>query len=189
MNKDMASRGQVLLSISRASISTALGKPLSTPESEPWLKEQGACFVTLKQDGKLRGCIGTLEAHRPLLADVKANAQAAALRDTRFSPLTLAELDETIIEVSVLTPKEPLTFTSEENACEQLQPGIDGVVIEYGRHRSTFLPQVWEQLPTTAEFMTYLKQKAGLARDFWAQDIRIYRYKVEKWSEADLPQR
>jgi len=187
MNEDMANRGQVLLPIARSSISTALGNPFNVPESELWLKEQGACFVTLKQNKQLRGCIGTIEAHRPLLDDVKANAQAAALRDPRFSPLTLSELDITQIEVSILTSKEPLAFTSEANVYEQLQPGIDGVVIEYGRYRGTFLPQVWEQLPSAAEFMMHLKQKAGLPGNFWAEDLRIYRYRVQKWAEADSP--
>lgn len=184
MNEDMAKRGQVLLPIARSSISTALGKPFLADESKSWLNEQGASFVTLKQNQILRGCIGTIEAHRSLLSDVKANAQAAALRDPRFSPLRLSELDSIQIEVSVLTPKQPLTFTSETNAYEQLQPGIDGVLIEYGRYRGTFLPQVWNQLPSTHEFMMHLKQKAGLPRNFWAEDLRIYRYRVDKWSEA-----
>lgn len=177
--------GEKLLPIARASISTALGKAATADESGAWLQERGASFVTLKQHGLLRGCIGTLEAYRTLLADVKANAQAAALRDPRFPPLQLAELDITVIEVSVLTPKQPLAFESEAHARAQLQPGIDGLVFEYGRFHSTFLPQVWEQLPDAGEFMRQLKRKVGLPPDFWADGIKLYRYRVEKWSEAD----
>lgn len=184
MDDAQTRRGQVLLQIARAAISSALGKPVSVDETPAWLQEPGASFVTLKRGQKLRGCIGSLEAHRPLLQDVKANAQAAALRDPRFAPLTLAELDRTQIEVSLLTPKEPLLFTSETDACEQLHPGIDGVLLEYGGHRGTFLPQVWEQLPSKTEFMRHLKQKAGLPQDFWADGIKLYRYHVQKWSET-----
>lgn len=184
MTDETVSRGQRLLSIARASISAALGKPLDVDESGEWLQEQGASFVTLRQSGQLRGCIGTLEAYRPLLADVKANAQLAALRDPRFPSLKLSELGMTQIEVSVLTPKQPLDFVSEAHAREQLQPGVDGVLLEYGNYRGTFLPQVWEQLPSADEFMRQLKRKAGLPMDFWSDDLKLYRYRVEKWSEA-----
>ncbi|MBS1169260.1 MAG: hypothetical protein H6R01_178 [Burkholderiaceae bacterium] len=183
MDDDTEDRGRVLLPIARSSISTALGQPADADESAPWLAEPGACFVTLRQNRQLRGCIGTLEAYRPLLQDVKANAQAAALRDPRFSPLKRAEFSQIQIEVSLLTPKETLQFTSEAHALEQLQPDVDGVIIEYGRHRSTFLPQVWEQLPSVAEFMLHLKQKAGLPGDFWSEELAIYRYRVSKWAE------
>ena len=184
MRETLAQQGEVLPPIARAAISTALGKPIEADESATWLEKPGASFVTLKQNEKLRGCIGTLEAHRSLLADVKANAQAAAFRDPRFSALTLKELNITHIEVSVLTPKESMAFTSEAHAHEQLQPGIDGIVMEYKHYRSTFLPQVWEQLPTPSEFMKQLKQKAGLPGHFWAEDLKLYRYRVEKWAET-----
>ncbi|MBS1186179.1 MAG: hypothetical protein H6R04_197 [Burkholderiaceae bacterium] len=183
MDDDTEDRGRILLPIARSSISAALGQPADADESAPWLTEPGACFVTLRKNQQLRGCIGTLEAYRPLLLDVKANAQAAALRDPRFSPLKQAEFSQIQIEVSLLTPKEPLQFTSEAHALEQLQPEVDGVIIEYGRHRSTFLPQVWEQLPSAAEFMKHLKQKAGLPGDFWSEELAIYRYRVSKWAE------
>lgn len=183
MSKDAAIPGKLLPPIARAAIATALGQHMEADESAPSLQQPGASFVTLKHAGKLRGCIGSLEAHRPLLQDVKNNAQAAALRDPRFTPLTLAELADTQIEVSILTPPEPLTFTNEAHACAQLRPGIDGVLLEYGPYRGTFLPQVWEQLPTSAEFMRQLKQKAGLPPDFWADDLKLYRYHVQKWAE------
>ena len=185
MPTDASDRGTILLSIARSSISTALGRPLKTAENAPWLKEIGASFVTLTQGGQLRGCIGTLEAHRSLLADVKANAVAAALRDPRFAPLTLAELADSAIEVSVLSPLLPMQFESEAQALAQLKPGIDGVVFEYKHHRSTFLPQVWEQLPSPESFMAHLKHKAGLTPEFWAKEVRLHRYSVSKWKESE----
>ena len=177
--------GQTLLPIARAAISTALGRPAQAAEDADWLQELGACFVTLTQQGQLRGCIGTLEARRTLLADVKSNAVAAALQDPRFTPLQLTELAHTDIELSLLSPMQALHFESEQHALSQLQPGIQGLVLEFGRYRSTFLPQVWEQLPTAVEFMAQLKRKAGLPQDFWASELRLQHYTVSKWKESD----
>lgn len=179
-------KGRVLLPIARSAISGALGRVHQANEAAPWLLEKGACFVTLTQSQQLRGCIGTLEAHRPLLVDVKANALAAALRDTRFSPLSAAELDKTEVEVSLLSAMQTLQFSGERDALEQLQPGVHGVVFEFGRHRSTFLPQVWEQLPSVDEFMAHLKYKAGLPPDFWAEEVKLSHYTVSKWKESEL---
>lgn len=179
-------QGRVLLPIARASISNALGITLEAEEQAPWLQEKGACFVTLTQNGELRGCIGTLEAHRPLLEDVKANAHAAAFRDPRFAPLAASELDLTEVEVSLLSAIKPLQFSGERDALQQLKPGEHGVVFEYGRHRSTFLPQVWEQLPNVVEFMAHLKYKAGLSPDFWADEVRLSLYSVSKWKESEM---
>ena len=177
--------GKVLLSIARASISNALARPgTGVAEDSSWLLEQGACFVTLTRHEQLRGCIGTLEAHRSLLLDVKANAHAAAFRDPRFSPLTDAELDHTNIEVSLLSAMQTLQFSGERDALAQVRPGVDGVVFEFGRYRSTFLPQVWEQLPDVAAFMAHLKHKAGLPQDFWAEEVKLSRYTVGKWKEV-----
>ena len=179
-------KGRILLPITRAAISQALGKPTQAREDAEWLKEPGACFVTLTQHGNLRGCIGSLEAHRTLLEDVKANAYAAAFRDTRFSPLTLAELDYTEVEVSLLSPMRPISFSSEREALSQLRPGVDGVVFECRGYRSTFLPQVWEQLPDCGLFIAQLKRKAGLPPDFWSKDIELSCYTVSKWKESEL---
>ncbi len=176
--------GEILLPIARAAIAGALGLSAQAAEDAPCLQQAGASFVTLTQRGQLRGCIGSLEARRSLLADVKANAVAAALQDPRFKPLTAAELAMTRVEVSVLSPLQEMHFASEADALAQLQPGIDGLVFSFGRHRSTFLPQVWEQLPVAAEFMAQLKRKAGLAADFWDPGVRLQRYSVAKWQEA-----
>ena len=178
-------RGNTLLTIARAAISSALGRPREAAEDAPWLQELGACFVTLTQSGRLRGCIGTLQARHSLLADVKSNAVAAALRDPRFSPLTATELDHTDIEVSLLSPMQAMRFDSEADALAQLRPGIDGVVLEFERYRGTFLPQVWEQLSTAPAFLAQLKRKAGLAPDFWEEGVRLHRYTVTKWKETD----
>ena len=176
-------RGQVLLPIARAAIAQAFGKNQSAREDAVWLQEIGACFVTLTQAGALRGCIGTLEAYRPLLADVKANAVAAALHDSRFAPLREEEPASTRVEISLLSPLQAMRFANESDAVSQLRPMIDGVVFEYGEHRSTFLPQVWEQLPEPENFLMHLKRKAGLATDFWADDVKLSRYTVSKWQE------
>ncbi|HEY9267976.1 MAG TPA: AmmeMemoRadiSam system protein A [Methylotenera sp.] len=180
-------KGKILLRIARAEISDALGKQAeSTDENQPWLHDPGASFVTLTINQHLRGCIGSLEAHRPLLIDVKANAYAAAFRDPRFSPLTIAELDTTEIEISLLSPQHPLFFKDEADALAQLKPNIDGVVFKYGRYRSTFLPQVWGQLTDAKTFMAHLKHKAGLDPRFWNDDIELYRYTATKFKEKDL---
>lgn len=178
-------QGRVLLPIARASICGALGRQQAADESATWLREHGACFVTLTQHGQLRGCIGSLEARRPLLHDVKANAVAAAFSDPRFPALTAHELDYTRVEISLLSPMQPIAFAGEQDALAQLRPNVDGIVFEYGSYRSTFLPQVWEQLPEPAEFMAHLKYKAGLPPHFWAEGVRLSRYTVAKWKEAE----
>ena len=180
-----ADPGSILLPLARAAISSALGSPLPVTGEGAWLQSPGACFVTLTQQDELRGCMGTLEAHRSLLADVKTNAVAAALRDPRFMPLTLSELSWTRIEISLLSPMQSLQFDNEAQALAQLQPGRDGVVFEFAHYRSTFLPQVWEQLPTVTQFMAHLKHKAGLAPDFWAEGVRLQRYSVRKLKESE----
>lgn len=176
--------GPTLLPLARAAISSALGVPQAMTEQALWLQTRGACFVTLTQQGQLRGCIGTLEAHRSLRDDVKANAVAAALHDPRFLPLTWPELAYTTLEIALLSPLQSLAFDNEAHALAQLQPGVDGVVLEFAQHRSTFLPQVWAQLPTPKQFMAQLKHKAGLPRDFWTEGVRLQRYSVRKLTES-----
>jgi AmmeMemoRadiSam system protein A len=181
-----AQTGHILLPLARAAIAREFGSVLAADDTPAWLQAPGACFVTLTQQAELRGCIGSLQAHRPLLDDLRANAVAAALHDPRFAPLTLRELNVTDIEVSLLSPMQPLDFDSEADALAQLRPGIDGLVFEFGARRSTFLPQVWEQLPHATDFMAYLKRKAGLPADFWHEDVRLQRYAVSKWRESEL---
>jgi AmmeMemoRadiSam system protein B/AmmeMemoRadiSam system protein A len=177
-------KGTTLLRLARAEIASKLGHAMAYPAQADWLAEPGASFVTLTRQGELRGCIGTLEAHRPLGLDVRENAIAAAFRDPRFMPLSREEFDDIRVEVSLLSPAEPMTMTSEQDALAQLRPGIDGVVFEVGHTRSTFLPQVWEQLPEPSAFLAQLKRKAGLAADFWSDSVRLSRYGVSKWKEG-----
>ncbi len=177
--------GETLLKLARDSLHEALGEPAVNAPVRNWLMEHGACFVTLSQQDRLRGCIGTLEAHRSLVEDVRANTKAAALLDSRFVPLAAHELPYTRIEISVLSRMEPLRFEDEDDLFMQLRPHVDGVVLRYGTLRSTFLPLVWQQLSDPERFLSELKQKAGLPADFWSDDIKVYRYTVQKWREQD----
>jgi AmmeMemoRadiSam system protein B/AmmeMemoRadiSam system protein A len=179
-----------LKKLSLASIRHGLetGKPLSVNNfisennEEIELPEcQGAAFVTLKKNGELRGCIGSLSACRPLSEDVAENAFAAAFRDYRFNTLTDDELDEIEVSISVLTAPEPMSFTSEQDLLSQLQPGVDGMILTEGGNRGTFLPSVWENLPEPASFLSHLKMKAGLPADYWSGTMKIERYKTVTW--------
>lgn len=155
------------------------------PGATAFLDAPAACFVTLTREGKLRGCIGSIEAWRPLREDLAGNAVAAALRDPRFPPLTAADLPAVRIEVSILSPPEPLDAASEAEAAAALRPGVDGVVLRAGSRRGTFLPQVWEQLPDPGTFLAHLRLKAGLHSDRWDDDIRLETYTVSAWHEEE----
>jgi AmmeMemoRadiSam system protein A len=172
-----------LLDLARSSIQHGLqtGRPLKVKLADypAELTERRATFVTLQKHHQLRGCIGMLEAVRPLVEDIAENAFLAAFQDPRFPPLADDEFDELDIHLSILTTATPLAFTSEQDLINQLQPGIDGLILEEGHRRGTFLPSVWEQLPEPEQFLRHLKQKAGLAPDYWSETIRIYRYRTE----------
>lgn len=176
-------RGTILLAIARESLAAALGLGSEASRDEPWLRETGATFVTLREHGDLRGCVGTIRAWRPLLDDVRSNARAAAFSDTRFPPVQAGEYRDISLEVSLLSPCEPFELGSEEEALAQLRPGIDGIVFEFRERRSTFLPQVWEQLPKPSDFLAHLKHKAGLPPTFWHPEVKLFRYTVTKWCE------
>lgn len=180
LNKDQQ---QLLLQVALDSIQHGLqtGKPLAVNLAEypEELTEQRATFVTLEKHRQLRGCIGTLEAVRPLVEDIAKNAFSAAFKDPRFPALQAEEFDDLEIHLSILTPAEPVIFTSEQDLLTQLQPGIDGLILEEGYRRGTFLPSVWESLPEPRQFLRHLKQKAGLSPDYWSKNIRIYRYRTE----------
>lgn len=179
-----ADAGVHLLALARAAIARALQLEAAVTDArDNWFDAPGACFVTLSQQGTLRGCIGSLEAHRSLRLDVQANAVAAALHDPRFAPLSAHEFGLTDVEVSLLSPPQPLHCVDERDALTQLRPGLDGLVLVFGAQRSTFLPQVWEQLPDPQGFLAQLKRKAGLAPDFWHSELQLQRYTVEKWKE------
>lgn len=176
--------GQALLTIARNAIEKKFGLETQTAMPHPALAKPGASFVTLIRQGRLRGCIGTLEAYRPLAADVAENAVSAALEDPRFPPLRQTELEQTRIEVSLLDMPEEMRFANEADALSQLRPGIDGLILRSGRYRATFLPQVWEALPTPKLFLEHLKLKAGLPANFWSPNLTLSRYGVQKWKES-----
>lgn len=172
-----------LREIALASIRNGLthGRPLALDAKSlpPSLAEPGASFVTLEIRGRLRGCIGSLQAHRALAVDVADNAFAAAFRDSRFPPLDAGELPSLDLHVSVLTKPVPMSFRDEADLLAQLRPGIDGLILSDGPYRGTFLPSVWEQLPDRRDFLAHLKRKAGLPTDHWSPSVQVLRYETE----------
>lgn len=186
LNKDLCREDrETLLQVAEASIRTGLdtGRPLD-PQPEqfaPGLLEPGATFVTLKLEGSLRGCVGSFEAHRPLLEDVARNAYAAAFRDHRFSPLTWDEMKGLEVHISLLTPLIPLSVTDRQELIRNLRPGVDGLLLEDPPHRATFLPQVWEALPDPERFLSELFLKAGLSENHWSDTLTFSRYGVEEF--------
>lgn len=186
-------QGVLLIALARQAIECAIlparrvqpehNRNATASDDDAALQAWGASFVTLTENGQLRGCIGTPEAWRPLKDDVQANAVAAALRDPRFAPLQPQDWPRVRVEVSVLSPLEAMECADEAHALAQLLPGVDGLVLACGLHRATFLPQVWEQLPTPALFLAQLKRKAGLPTHFWSCDLRFQRFTVHKWKE------
>lgn len=178
--------GRSLLAVARRAIAGHLGAPGPEPVDHDGLQRPGASFVTLTLAGELRGCIGSLQAYRALAVDVAENALGAAFRDPRFAPLDRFDFDRIGVEVSLLSSSTPVAAADEEELLARLRPGTDGLILEFGPYRSTFLPQVWESLPEPRQFVAYLKRKAGLPADFWAPDVRISRYEVTKWKESEL---
>lgn len=176
--------GPLLLARARTAIARELACPAAAAPDHPALTAAGATFVTLTREGRLRGCIGSLQARRSLREDVDGNAIAAAFRDPRFPPLSREEFAELQIEVSVLSEPAMMSFRDEADALAQLRPGIDGVILSCGSHRATFLPQVWESLPEPRDFMTQLKRKAGLGDDYWSPEVTLARYQVRKFKES-----
>ena len=143
------------------------------------LMEKRASFVTLTINGTLRGCIGMLEACRPLAEDVAENARAAAFEDPRFPPLTKKDFEKLEIHISILSPPEAMVFSSEADLLRQVRLGVDGLVIQDGFRRGTFLPSVWEELPEKELFWAHLKLKAGLSADYWSDTLRVFRYTTD----------
>ena len=178
--------GRALLRTARSALARAFDRAdAATTGRHAALEAHGATFVTLTQFGGLRGCIGTLEAHRPLRHDVEDNALAAAFRDPRFAPLAAAEFEITRVEVSLLSAPVPLPVDGENDLLRRLRPGVDGVVLAWRGRRATFLPQVWDALAEPRDFIGALKRKAGLGATFWAEDVRIARYTVDKFEEPE----
>ena len=180
-----ATERALLLDIAACSIAYGLEhqrpldpEPTGYPES---LRAIRATFVTLERHADLRGCIGVLDAFRPLVTDVAQNAFAAAFEDPRFPPLRAAEYPELTLKISVLTPAEPLPFGSEAELLARIRPGIDGLILSDRGRRGTFLPSVWEQLPDPRDFLSHLKRKAGLPMSYWSDSLRVARYTTESF--------
>ena len=178
-----------LLDIARSAIAGRLG--IDAPQARPdvpiegtQLDEPGACFVTLQREGRLLGCIGSMEPRRSLAADVAANAVAAAFADPRLPPITAADCPAMAIEISVLGPLEPLGVRSARELSEVLVPGRDGVLVSSPDHRGTFLPSVWVSLPRRDQFLRQLWRKAGLRPFEWPPDLAAYRYRTEQFGGA-----
>ena len=174
--------GKTLLTIARAAIEARLFGNARTVEA-PWLRQAGATFITLTRDGELRGCIGSLQASRPLGDDVAENAAAAAFRDPRFAPMTAEEWPAVRVEVSLLSTPKPMRFADEADLLAQIQPGEDGLIVECDARRATFLPQVWDTIPDKRQFLAHLLHKAGLPQGTRLGRCRVFRYRVCKWKE------
>jgi len=143
------------------------------------LQTSAASFVTLKINSELKGCIGSLIAHQPLVQDIVHNSYAAAFEDPRFMPLIEEELPLLDIHISILSKSEPIVFTSEQELIKQLRPGIDGLILSDIGYRGTFLPSVWDELPEPEMFLRHLKLKAGLPINYWSKTLKVERYTVE----------
>lgn len=153
--------------------------PVQAAEFDDALRVERATFVTLEIGKQLRGCIGMLAACRPLVVDVAENAFSAAFEDPRFPPLAKTEFDNLEIHISILSPPEVMTIADEADLLRQLRTGIDGLIIEDGARRATFLPSVWEELPAPRDFLHHLKRKAGMRPDHWSKTFRTFRYTAE----------
>lgn len=188
--KDLLTKpeGGILLKIAREALEKSVdGLPLpqinlsSLPDA---LREPGASFVTLTVEERLRGCIGALEAYQPLAKDVQEHAVAAALQDPRFPAVRPQECPQIQIEVSVLTPKKPLDYQDGEDLLEKIRPGVDGVVLQDGYRKATFLPQVWEKLPDPATFLSHLCLKMGAPANLWQKKpLQVFVYQVQEFQE------
>lgn len=177
-----------LLAIARASIEEGVetGRPKSIDLNRlPAALQAIRCtFVTLHSEGQLRGCTGSMEPVQPLAVDVSVAACQTALNDPRFYPVQAEEIAGLHIEVSILSPLRAFPVAGEADLLARLEPGVDGLVLELGPRRATFLPKVWESLPDPRQFLTELKRKAGLPGDFWSEKMVLHRYHTETFGEA-----
>jgi hypothetical protein len=177
-------RAALLTSLARGAIASHLGgPPPARPAGEPWLEERRACFVSLHRRGELRGCVGATEPRATLFEELCHCARAAAFEDARFEPVTAAELPALDLEVSVLSPLEPMAASDEAEALAALRPGVDGLMLEEAGRRAVFIPAMWEQLPDRRDFLKHLRRKAGLPPR-WQPGTRLHRFTAERYQEA-----
>jgi len=184
--------GKALTALARNTITERLsqadlkeiGPALTSCHEEPCLQEERGTFVTLKIKGQLRGCMGCLTATETIVEGIQRNALNAAFNDPRFPALTQEELDQADIEVSILTQPQVLEYTDGDDLVAKLRPNLDGVILQKGFSRATFLPQVWEQLPKTEDFLTHLCRKAGLPGDAWKTgELEVSTYQAQYFHE------
>ncbi len=180
--------GRYLLSVARKTIEQKISNPEAQVEFDSFdsnkFSEKRGTFVTLTIDDGLRGCIGNIIPQESLLDGVKANAINAAFRDPRFRPLSGKEWEKVKIEISILTDPKPLDYSSRKDLLEKMRQGTDGVILKKGYNQSTFLPQVWEQLPDKEEFLTHLCLKAGLDGNEWEKEkLEVLTYQVQAFEE------
>ncbi len=183
-------QGRYLIKVARKTIENVLlgrtEKELEDKNLPGVFHERRGTFVTITEDGNLRGCIGHIIPRESIIEGVRVNAINAAFRDPRFRPLSPDELDKIKIEVSILTEPKPLKYKDAQDLLDKLRPGIDGVIIKKGFHEATFLPQVWEQLPGKEDFLTHLCLKAGLDGDAWRRgDLEVSTYQVQAFEEGE----
>jgi len=185
-------QGQILVELARATICDNLQCPVQPAKdaglqealSSPVFARKRGVFVTLHKKGQLRGCIGTLVGRESIADGIRDNALNAAFHDYRFKPLTVEEIDDLEVEISILTEPVLLEYKGEEELKTVLRPGIDGVIIRQGGASATFLPQVWKQLPEVENFLNHLCLKAGLPADEWRREnIKVGTYQVQHFSE------
>jgi AmmeMemoRadiSam system protein B/AmmeMemoRadiSam system protein A len=176
--------GQKLLAMARGAIAQQLGTGTAAADGESWLAQTAATFVTMMKDGKLRGCIGSLQAARSLRNDIRENALAAAFRDPRFAALSAAEWPYCSLEVSWLSTPKTIRFADEADLLAQVRAGEDGIILEHAGKRATFLPQVWDGLADKQRFFAELKRKAGIPPETGLGRCKVRRYRVAKWQEG-----
>ena len=183
-------QGQLLIRLARKTIAESLGKKMPEAEwekelSKPPFTRHSGTFVTLNKNRSLRGCIGCLTTEESIAEGVRRNAANAAFCDPRFRPLSAAELDDITIEISVLTEPQPLSYTDADDLKAKLRVKVDGVILGKGGSRATFLPQVWDQLPNSDDFLTSLCRKASIPGDSWKKSrLDISTYQVQYFEET-----
>ncbi len=178
----MRERGPILAAWARAHLRQTLGGPPAAAPTQAWAKALAATFVTLRwTSGALQGCIGSLSAVRSIADDVADHVVSAALHDPRTSPIVIGDIDNLDLEVSLLSPLEPIDFHDEKSMKAAIRPGTDGLVFAAHGRRSTLLPVMWTQLPDVDTFVSALKQKAGLSPKFWSDDVKLWRYTTDRY--------
>jgi AmmeMemoRadiSam system protein A len=191
-NRFTESEKKMLLRLAREAIESAVDPSHDAVKFDlhslpPALRELKTSFVTLYNGDQLRGCIGGLTAEHPLAEDVRIHAAAAATKDFRFPPVLVDEIPQLSIEISVLSTPEPLEYESPDDLIGKLRPGEDGVILQQGVRRATFLPQVWKKVPDPGLFLGMLCEKAFLPPDAWKSGkLQVFTYQVLPICEADL---